>query len=117
MPMAAPAAVRMHRHHASSPSNFAPPEQPQGAVRPRVGLHALKAARAVVQHLSSGMHRQRAKRHDAWNIPAAGSGVLDQQHMVGEGFAKRQLLRYSGVGGGVGGGVSSMQHRRSQGVV
>ena len=62
---------------------FFPPEEAASAVNTKVGLHALKAAHAIVQDLGGGVHRDAlGEGPDLRPPPSCTLRMLDNEEMV-----------------------------------
>ncbi len=66
-------------------------EQLYLALGSAVGLHALKNFLRVVKNGGGGVHLPRAVGNDAGVMPALACGIVHQEHMVAELFAKAEL--------------------------
>ena len=66
-------------------------EQLDLALGGTVGLHAFKNFLGIVEHGGSRVHLPRAIGDDAGIMPAFACGIVHQEHMVAELFAKAEL--------------------------
>ena len=86
-------------------------EQLDGVVRGAIGLHALENLLGVVEHHRGGVQGEGGIGDDAGVVPALALGIVHHEHMVGEDFAKAQLVFVGGFRlGGSGLGNLDIQH-------